>query len=230
MDDYEHECRHRRDGGIEVCIGVRVADDPGITPAPADGSLPADLSGSEVDVLFCDGAELLHRNRPAKALRKLRRAEALAKEKYGDKNPVVAWIQNYVGNALQDMNRLTEAEAAFREALDIRQTTLKACDPSIAVSLNNVGIVICLQGRTDEGAPFLSRAVDIESKAYGPDSRHTMFTRTNLVEVLEGAGHKREAVRELKKLRIGLNRHGDNLFGFGSIPERVEELAKRLGV
>jgi tetratricopeptide (TPR) repeat protein len=225
----KHAGEDRPDDVIEVRIGVEVVADPHFPKGPKEGSLPRDFRGSETEELLAEGADFLRRGRPAKALQKIRRAEAMARGKYGPNSPVVAWTQNYVGAAWKEMNRFPEAEAAFREALAIREEALDAGDPSIAVSLNNLGDILHQQGRSDEGVPLLARAVDIESKAYGPDSRHTMFTRTNLVEVLEGAGRKKEAVRELKKLRTGLKRHGDNLFGFGDIPERVQDLAGRLG-
>jgi len=230
MADDEDAGEDRPDGVIEIRIGVEIrAADPRFPKGPEEGSLPRDFRGSEIHEVFTTGVNLLRRGRPAKALPKLRRAEAMARGKYGPNSPVVAWIQNYAGAAWKEMNRFPEAEAAFREVLAIREEILDAADPSIAVSLNNLGDTLHQQGRSDEGVPLLARAVDIESKAYGPDSRHTMFTRTNLVEVLEGAGRKKEAVRELKKLRTGLKRQGDDLLGFGDIPERVQELAERLG-
>lgn len=220
----------RQDGVINICIRVENFADPWFPPGPLESSLPRDFRGSETERLFVEGVGLFGSDRTAKALRKLRRAEAMARTAYGPKSPALAWILNHVGIVCLELNRSAEAEAALREALAIREETLDAGDPCIAVSLNNLGNALLRQGRGNEGLPPLARAVQIESKAYGPDSRHTMFTRLNLVVGLADAGRNDEAIRELKKVRTGLKRHGRDLSGLSDIPSLAHDLSERLGV
>lgn len=211
-------------------VNVKLPSDPMNAQGPVKSSLPSDLNGSDAEKVFDEGYGLIMKDRPSKALSKLRKAVTLAKANWGPEAPVVAWYQNLVAYALIELGRHAEAEVVCREALAIREKTLSADDPSIAVSLNNLGVVLDKQGRPSEGVPFLQRALEIESRVFGPNSRHAMKTRVNMVDTLDRASRRREAIAELKKVLAGLKGIVPELHGLGGLVETVREQAERLGV
>jgi tetratricopeptide (TPR) repeat protein len=67
-----------------------------------------------------------------------------------------------LGRLYQAMRQPAEAEANYREALAIREQTLEADDPRVAVSLNALAEFLATQFRFREAEPLLRRALEIQ--------------------------------------------------------------------
>jgi tetratricopeptide (TPR) repeat protein len=75
-----------------------------------------------------------------------------------------------LGLCYNDLDRLEEAEAAHREALEIKQVLLDPTDPSVATSLSNLGLVYLKGKHFPQAESLLLRALEIEGAAQGTQS------------------------------------------------------------
>ena len=77
---------------------------------------------------------------------------------------------NELGEAAWERGRYPRAEAALREALELREEALGPDDPRVADVLDNLGSVLEIQGRYEEAEPLLERALQIRELRFGPRS------------------------------------------------------------
>ena len=73
------------------------------------------------------------------------------------------------GYYLRQRARYAEAEPLMRQALAIREKTLKPDHPKVANSLNNLVLLLADTNRLGEAELLMRRALDIDERAYGPD-------------------------------------------------------------
>lgn len=82
------------------------------------------------------------------------------------------------GNLMQDLGRLTEAEACFLEAIRLK--------PKFAEAYNNLGIVLRDQGKTEAAIDAFSRAVSLNDRYFRAFN--------NLGIGLQSVGHLKDAI------------------------------------
>lgn len=105
----------------------------------------------------------------------------------------VAALLAWQGVAAGDLGRPTQAEALFREALEI-YATLEAPDGENTLScLGNLASVLSDLGREDEAEALYTRVLDHQRTAFGPDNPLTAVTMNNLALVLQKQGRLRDA-------------------------------------
>ena len=90
---------------------------------------------------------------------------------------------NNLGMALKEQDKLDEAMAHFRSAIQIK--------PNYEPAYNNLGFVLTLQGKTEEGILFYLKALEIK-----PDNVDVRF---NLGEALVRMGRVEEAIVEYRE-------------------------------
>jgi tetratricopeptide (TPR) repeat protein len=69
-----------------------------------------------------------------------------------------------------DLDRLNEAEAAFREVLEIAEPRIEANDPRLAVTRSELAQVHWKRREFDKAEPLLLRAAEIMKAAHGAES------------------------------------------------------------
>ncbi len=152
------------------------------------------------------GAEALQANDPDAARGWLQSAIALAPERSG------AWV-NY-GVALRRSHLEVEAEAAYRQALEI--------DPRATSAATNLAALLRRVGRGDE-----ARAIEV---ALGEQPGRNPFTYLALADVSRASGHLEEASR-LYRRAISLNRDDAEAYaalGLLAVQAGDQKVAKRL--
>ncbi len=135
-------------------------------------------------------------------------AEALAIRRAG------AGDRLEIGQLLTDQAILTErmgehanAETLFLEALDLRRRELGNEHPLVIESLNNLGVILGIQGRLDDAEPLFREALELRRKLFGDASQHVAESLHNLAALLteksdyEGAETLyREAIATLREI------------------------------
>ena len=74
---------------------------------------------------------------------------------------------------LQETGQYAEAEALYRQALEIHRTTLGEEHPSYAVSLSNLTSLLEATGRYAEAEPLCQQAVEIVRTTLGDEHPNT---------------------------------------------------------
>ncbi|MEQ8435371.1 MAG: CHAT domain-containing tetratricopeptide repeat protein [Oceanicaulis sp.] len=103
-----------------------------------------------------------------------------------------------VGSILSQLGRFEEAEAAQREALEVRRTLYPEAHPQIARSYFELGALADDQGRAGEAARLVRRALELRLEVLGPDHPHVAMTQVSLASILSGAQRHDEAIEEAR--------------------------------
>jgi tetratricopeptide (TPR) repeat protein len=77
------------------------------------------------------------------------------------------------------MDRLDQAESIYRRALAIKETLLGADHPDIAVTLNNLALLLKQQGHPTDAATIYKRALTIFERTVTPTHPNLITCRTN---------------------------------------------------
>ncbi len=72
---------------------------------------------------------------------------------------------------------------------DVREEVLGGNHPDVAISLNNLAVLLSNTGRIEEAEPLLRRALQIRESNYGPEHPLTAEIVSNLKALLEIRGH-----------------------------------------
>ncbi|WP_447971769.1 tetratricopeptide repeat protein [Nitrospira sp. M1] len=100
---------------------------------------------------------------------------------------------NEFGQAWHRAGKFREALPFYKEALDLREKTLKADAPDLAVSLNNLAVLYQTQGQYAEAEPLYQRAIQIDEIALGPNHPDLATDLNNLAELYRTQGQYAEA-------------------------------------
>ncbi len=158
-----------------------VTDDPSSWPlcarlmphvAPLEGRAPrTGAAGEELDLLFNQaGLYLSARGDYAGALALMEGSVALKRLTRTDEPLELAAGLNNLGKRYTDLDRLEEAEKAYREALEIKEPRLAANDPSLAITLTNLAALHHRRKDFAGAETLLLRVAEIHKAAYGADS------------------------------------------------------------
>jgi tetratricopeptide (TPR) repeat protein len=116
-------------------------------------------------------AYLSERGDHAGALARAKQAVTLGRETEKDRPLNLAAGLGNLAGLLLDLDRLDEAEAVFREALQIEERLLKPDDPRLAITLSNLTNMHQKRREFDKAAPLSLRAAEIIKAAHGTESR-----------------------------------------------------------
>jgi serine/threonine-protein kinase len=90
-----------------------------------------------------------------------------------------------VGISNRRLEHYPEAEASYREALDIQRRLLGPSHPEVGTLLNNLGTLMYASGRFDEAEAFDRQALAVRQAALGPDHPYVGNSLLNLAVVIE---------------------------------------------
>jgi serine/threonine protein kinase/tetratricopeptide (TPR) repeat protein len=113
------------------------------------------------------GGVLANKGRFDESIELLRTCKDEFVRELGPAHAHVASAWGDLGNVLNLAGRRSEAETAYRTAIEIR-TAADPDDPRLAATLNNLGSLLVVESRTEEAKPYVTRALAIEEKVYGP--------------------------------------------------------------
>jgi len=108
----------------------------------------------------------------------------------GDKDP---FYLNAYALILQTVGKYLEAEPIFRQALNIRETTLESNHPDVALSQNDLAYLLYDRRKYSEADSLYRRALAIREKALGRDHPDVANSLNNLAGLLETQGQYEEA-------------------------------------
>jgi tetratricopeptide (TPR) repeat protein len=83
---------------------------------------------------------------------------------------VLAAVLDNLGSCYADLDRLEDAEGAYREVLEIKEPRLAPNDPSLAITLSNLGEVHWKREDFAAAEPLFLRAAEIMKDVYGAES------------------------------------------------------------
>jgi tetratricopeptide (TPR) repeat protein len=130
--------------------------------------------------------------------------ESLRKEPGSDKEELFNGLM-MLGKILWELARLSEAEGAFREAIDIERTWGAASTRSLASDLSFLGCLLNARERYEEALPLLEEDVELWVAAVGRQDSEYAQSLMNLGGCLEGLDQATEA-EELYREGLGIFR------------------------
>ncbi|MEP7342722.1 MAG: tetratricopeptide repeat protein [Acidobacteriota bacterium] len=80
----------------------------------------------------------------------------------------------------QERGRLAEAEATYRRALALKEKIFGGDNVDVALTVNNLGLLLKALGSEEEAAELLQRALVIFEKTLEDDHPHLIACRENL--------------------------------------------------
>jgi serine/threonine protein kinase/Tfp pilus assembly protein PilF len=142
-----------------------------------DDSLGSATVDDEASVLLLNNGNL------AEAERLMRRSLEYKRRKYG-RHPFVAGQLTNLGALLEDAKRPAEAEAAYREALDIGIATLGEDHDVVTSTMNNLGLLLSNRGNYAEAQTFMRRALAVDERKLGKDNPGVAIDALNLAQAI----------------------------------------------
>jgi tetratricopeptide (TPR) repeat protein len=130
------------------------------------------------------GNTLLDQHRDAEAEVCLDRARNIA-EKLIPESLDFAMILNASAFLPQSRHDYPAAELLFRRALSVGENALGRGTPGVAQYMNNLGTVLCREGKFDESISMISGALEIYRKTLGPTDQRTRQTESSLNNCLD---------------------------------------------
>jgi tetratricopeptide (TPR) repeat protein len=129
--------------------------------------------------------------------------ESLAADRARPASPeasaILANTLEALGNAYFFSGDLTEAEAPFRQALQLREQVFGMDHGRTGESMNNLGALFYQSGRFDEAVAEYQRALPIFKKVYGPEHPEVATLINNIGRSALMAGRMDEAERLLRQ-------------------------------
>ena len=100
---------------------------------------------------------------------------------------------NNLAELYKSQARYAEAEPLMKRALAIKEKTLGADHPEVALCLNNLGELYRMEGRYAEAEPLLVRALESREKSLGATHPSVAQSLNSLGALFEGQGRYAEA-------------------------------------
>ena len=129
-----------------------------------------------------------------------------------------------LGNAYFFSGDLTEAEAPFRQALQLREQVFGMDHGRTGESMNNLGVFFYQSGRFDEAVAEYQRALPIFKKVYGPEHPEVSTLINNIGRSALMAGRMDEAEPLLRQsLTMTEKFEGEFARGSGRSPQQSRD-------
>lgn len=126
----------------------------------------------------------------------LRGAVAIRREQQGDPpHPDLADALNNLGFVLGELGEHVEAEALFREALEMKRKVLGDAHSEIAMGLNNVAFTLHDQGKHDDAEAMYREALAMQRELLSENHPAIAMSLNNLAFLLYEKGEREEAMQ-----------------------------------
>jgi serine/threonine protein kinase/tetratricopeptide (TPR) repeat protein len=110
-----------------------------------------------------------------------------------DQPLVEAGVRNAIGGTMERLARFDDAESNMRRALELRRQALAAGHRDIAVSQNNLALLLFSRNRVAEAEPLFREALQVFRVALPAGHREIANTTNNLAALLEARNKLAEA-------------------------------------
>jgi tetratricopeptide (TPR) repeat protein len=118
----------------------------------------------------------------------------------GDSHPYTAAARMALGRAIEGRGNGEDQVEIYTKALEGLRASQGKASPTIWIISRDLAFLLLRRGRTDEGLDLLRRAVEDFRDKYGEEHSWTTDNMAYLVEGLENAGRRQEAVEVSKQL------------------------------
>ncbi len=138
---------------------------------------------------------------------------------------------NNLGNALQDEDRLADAEDLFRQSVELHRGTLGNEHPDTLRSINNLGTVLRLRGQLAGAESAFRELCEIRQRILGLEHPDTLSAMNNWGTVLLEQGKLLEAEEPLTKTlalrrKILGSKHADTLTSIVTLARLLQDQGK----
>ncbi|CAM9515727.1 unnamed protein product, partial [Sphacelaria rigidula] len=123
---------------------------------------------------------------------------------FGPRHPAVAAETNVLAVFLVEHGRNREAEACYRQSMDIWERTLGPYSPELASGLNNLAILLFMEDRPGEAAATFQRSLDIRQRVLPPDSLETAQGLNNLALLYTSQGQDPKTAERLHREALSI--------------------------
>jgi len=147
------------------------------------------------------------------------RALALRRSVGGDPAATAIAIKR-VAQAKHSLGEYDAAEALYRDALEIQKSELGEGHGDVGRTLNDLGVILVLQGKSADAEPLYRRSLRIQRREFGPNHLETLQTLSNIGSMYWEMGNY-EAAEEINRESVALRRQ---MFGEDH-PEVAAELS-----
>jgi eukaryotic-like serine/threonine-protein kinase len=113
----------------------------------------------------------------------LQRSLAYYRQRFG-RHPLVAQELTILAGVLTDLHRPADAEAAYREALEIGREKLGLEHDMVTATMNNLGVFLIGEGKPDEAKVFLREAVVTDERKLGGEHPQVAAEMINLSKAI----------------------------------------------
>jgi CHAT domain-containing protein/Tfp pilus assembly protein PilF len=159
----------------------------------AFGHVTSHAQSDDVGALNRQVVALSRQGNYAKATKIAKRALAIAEQKSGPDNPVIATSLNNLAGLYQSQGRYAAAEPLYKRSLALYERALGPDHPDVATSLNNLALLYQRQGRYAAAEPLYKRSLDLYEKALEPDHPDIAMSLNNLAFLYQRQGRNAEA-------------------------------------
>ena len=175
IDDWSNNARTPYDKGLAALYTRHYAE--AVRYISESGSTP-DVDQVEKYVALFDAEFQLGRYREAEA--------ALVAARSIQPSNVLVLL--YLGQALEEQGKYSEAEQVTQLALAIDERVLGPEHPQIASLLNNLGLLYDDQGKYVQAEPMYQRSLQMDEKLLGPDAPEVATELNNLAALYRVEG------------------------------------------
>ncbi|CAN0241900.1 unnamed protein product, partial [Ectocarpus fasciculatus] len=132
------------------------------------------------------------------------RSLGVALRVFGSRHPAVAAETNVLAVFLVEHGRNREAEACYRNSMEIWERTLGPYSPELASGLNNLAILLFVEDRPGEAAATFQRSLDIRQRVLPPNSLETAQGLNNLALLYTSQGQDSTAAERLHREALAI--------------------------
>jgi hypothetical protein len=125
--------------------------------------------------------------------------------KFGSKILHLSFHQGFLPGRVKTLDK-ESARALLERALSIDEATFGPNHPTVAIDVNNLGMVAKQHGDLESARALLERALRICEQKLGPDHPNTRIARGNLAGVLAAIAAQAHPPSFLARLRAALRR------------------------
>ena len=116
------------------------------------------------------------------------------------RHPLTALALNNLANVLSERGRFDEADAKFKQALQIQEELLPAGHQEIATTHSNMGVNWNRRGEPAKGEPFVREALRLRREIFPPEHPTILTTLSILATLLYEQGHYEEAEKNFREI------------------------------
>lgn len=160
--------------------------------------------------LLLSRAGTLHSKLPIRARQQA--TEAVSMLRQGDHEKALGNALNSLGNVLSAIGRITEAEAAYKEGLELLSKVFGADSPVVASLYDNLGMTADAQGEHKEALRLFQYALGIQKRTLGisnPDTAGSLSLIAAHLEKHSDVPHAQVVVAATKALESAIAAHAE---------------------